>query len=88
MTRKNAKQYVEKNIQDFDAVSLYPSAMHLFEGFLMGKPQRIETTDYEQLKHKDGLFLKVRITKVGKERPFPVLSYVDKRLRQRTGPTT
>ena len=55
--------------------------MHLFEGFLMGKPQRIDTTDYEQLKHKDGLFLKVRITKVGKERPFPVLSYVDKKTK-------
>ena len=77
MTRNNQKQHVEKDIQDFDAVSLYPSAMHLFPGFLMGKPERIKTTDYEQLKRKDGLFLKVRITKVGKERPFPVLSYVD-----------
>ena len=49
MTRNNVKQYVEKNIQDFDAVSLYPSAMHLFEGFLMGNPltnrhNRLRTT--------------------------------------------
>ena len=33
VTRNNAKQYVEKCVQDFDAVSLYPSAIHLFEGF-------------------------------------------------------
>ena len=78
MTRNNVKQFVQKCIQDFDAVSLYPSAMHLFEGFLKGMPKRITTTNYDELKHYDGLFLKVRVTKVGKERPFPVLSHVDK----------
>jgi hypothetical protein len=78
MTRSNDKQFEEKPIQDFDAVSLYPSAMHLIDGFLIGMPQRIKTTDYEQLKRNSGLFLKVRITKVGKERPFPVLSYLGK----------
>ena len=77
-TRNNVKQFVEKCVQDFDAVSLYPSAMHLFEGFLRGMPKRITTTNYDELKHYDGLFLKVRVTKVGKERPFPVLSHVDK----------
>ena len=70
MTRNNVKQYVEKCVQDFDAVSLYPSAMHLFEGFLKGMPKRITTTNYDELKHYDGLFLKVRVTKVGKDRPL------------------
>ena len=41
-------------------------------------PKRITTTDYNTLKRKDGLFLNVRITKVGKVRPFPVLNYMDK----------
>ena len=33
MTRENKKQFIEKNVQDFDAVSLYPSAMSLFDGY-------------------------------------------------------
>ena len=78
MTRDNVKQHVSKLVQDFDAVSLYPSAMRLFDGFLKGMPKRITTTDYNELKNYDGLFLKVVITKVGKERPFPVLSHIDK----------
>ena len=78
MSRNNVKQYVEKCVQDFDAVSLYPSAKHLFEGFLKGMPKRITTTNYDELKHYDGLFLKVRATKVGKSRPLPVLSHSDK----------
>ena len=41
-------------------------------------PKRITTTNYDELKRYDGLFLKVRVTKVGKPRPFPVLSHLDK----------
>ena len=52
--------------------------MRLFEGFLKGMPKRITTTDYNELKKYDGLFLKVVIRKVGKCRPFPVLSHYDK----------
>ena len=66
-------------IQDFDAVSLYPSAMHLFDGYLRGMPKRLHTTNYEDIKNYDGYFIKVRITKVGKDRPFPILnSYLNK----------
>ena len=78
MTRNNVKQFVLQEVQDFDAVSLYPSAMRLFEGFLKGMPKRITTTNYNELKKYDGLFLKVVIRKVGKDRPFPVLSHFDK----------
>ena len=85
---KSCLQFVQKCIQDFDTVSLYPSAMHLFEGFLKGMPKRITTTDYNELKHHDGLFLKVRVTEVGKERPFPVLSHLDKATKTKNGPTT
>ena len=41
-------------------------------------PKRITTTNYDELKKYDGLFLKVVIRKVGKDRPFPVLSHLDK----------
>lgn len=42
MLNNNEKQYVKGQIQDFDAVSLYPSAMkRLGEigGYLKGKPK-------------------------------------------------
>jgi len=76
--RNNEKQREEKHIQDFDAVSLYPSAMHLFPGFLKGTPKRITSKRYEDIKDYDGYFVKVKITKVGKDRPIPVLNYDDK----------
>ena len=70
-------------IQDFDAVSLYPSAMHLFDGYLRGRPKRLQTTNYEDIKNYDGYFIMVRITKVGKDRPFPILNYIDEEKQTR-----
>ena len=70
-------------IQDFDAVSLYPSAMNLFDGYLKGMPKRLETTNYEEIKNYDGYFVKVRITKVGKDRSFPILNYTDEEKQTR-----
>lgn len=79
-SRYNKKHIVEdKNIQDFDAVSLYPSAMHLFDGYLKGIPKRITTTDYKQLSKYDGYFVKVLIKSVGKKQPIPVISHYDKK---------
>ncbi len=43
MMRRNKIQQIDKDIQDFDAVSLYPSAMALLDGFLKGRPRRIIT---------------------------------------------
>ena len=77
MTRRNKTQEIMKLIQDFDAVSLYPSAMALFDGFLKGRPKRIPSKSYEDLKDYDGYFLKLVITKVGKHRPFPTMCYTD-----------
>ena len=77
MTRRNVTQHIEKLVQDFDAVSLYPSAMALFDGFLKGMPKRISSKQFHDLKHYDGYFLKVVITKVGKHRPFPTMCYTD-----------
>ena len=74
------KETVEdKNVQDFDAVSLYPCALHLFNGYLKGIPKRITTTDYNQLSKYDGYFVKVLIKSVGKKQPIPVISHYDER---------
>ena len=78
-SRDNEKHYVEKNIQDFDAVSLYPSAMYLFQGYLKGTPKRIVSKNYEDIKNYDGYFVKVLVKSVGKEQPIPVLNYMDKK---------
>jgi hypothetical protein len=68
-------------IQDFDAVSLYPSAMHFFDGFIQGSPKPIPTgVDIAELTDRylaDYYFVRVKILEIGKERPFPVISYVD-----------
>ena len=49
--------------------------MALFDGFLKGLPKRITTKNYYGLKHDDGYFLKLVITKVGKHRPFPTMCH-------------
>lgn len=41
MTAENKKQYIEGKIQDFDAVSLYPSAMNIMDGVPLGIPKII-----------------------------------------------
>ena len=44
MTAENKKQLVtDSKIQDFDAVSLYPSAMYLMPGIPKGKPKVLTT---------------------------------------------
>jgi len=58
-------------IQDFDAVSLYPSSMNRLKGFVIGMPKVIKT--FEPSKY-DEYFIKVLITSVGKNRDFPLYS--------------
>jgi hypothetical protein len=64
-------------INDFDAVSLYPSAMNRIDGFLKGLPKIITNTDYNTIKGYDGYFLEIEIIKVGINRKFPLMSIVD-----------
>ena len=65
-----------RRINDFDAVSLYPSAMNRMEGFLQGLPKVITNLDYENLKLTDGYFVEIKITKVGIKKHFPLASYI------------
>lgn len=81
MCAENKAHHVEgKILNDFDAVSLYPTAMARMEGFLIGKPKIIKTFAPEKY---SGYFICIKITKVGIDRHFPLLSYkTDKDIRQ------
>jgi len=78
MLRRNQKQFIQKPISDFDAVSLYPSAMALLYT-LKGKPKPItndQLDNWEQAFPKwDGFFVEIEITKVNRELDFPLISY-------------
>ena len=44
---------VKKKTADFDACSLYPSAMYFIDGFLEGLPKVLTNTSYDFLKRQD-----------------------------------
>ena len=67
------------HIQDFDAVSLYPSAMSRLDGFLKGKPKIIQDLNYDNIKNFSGYFLEIKIKKVGVERKFSTMSSVNEK---------
>lgn len=73
MCRDNKKIHVKKVINDFDAVSLYPSAMHRM-GFLKGKPKIIkpENLNMEFLNQVDGYFVELKNVKLNKTQHFPL----------------
>lgn len=83
MMANNVKQCIQARIQDFDAVSLYPSAMKRIAtdigGYLKGLPRIIEEEQLndEFLKAQDGYFIELEITKVGVNRAFSLVNYKD-----------
>lgn len=83
MTRRNEKIYIEDKINDFDAVSLYPSAMVRL-GFPIGNPKIIKDLSMEFLRTTDAYFVEIEITKVGIKRDFPILSKYDNEIREYT----
>jgi len=74
MTRDNKKNHVLKKSSDFDAVSLYPSAMNRMEGFLKGKPKILQNLSYDFIKNQDGYFIEIEITKINKSRHFSLIN--------------
>ena len=90
MVRRNEKTKVDTEIVDFDACSLYPSAMsrlYLPKGDLYCTDNPAEVADifYNKLMYEDqieittkrdvsAMILKVKVLKVGKERDFPLLN--------------
>jgi hypothetical protein len=89
MVAKN-KRYKLKNCKmaDFDAVSLYPSAMKRLQtelgGFLKGKPKILKNLTYDFLKHCDGYFIEIKITDVRIYRDFPLMSNTENSIRNFT----
>lgn len=75
MSNNNEKYHTDCIINDFDAVSLYPSAMYRM-GFLQGKPKVIskENLNLEYLNQQDGYFIEVSNVKINKNRQFPLQS--------------
>jgi len=75
MCAENKKMMLDYVINDFDAVSLYPSAMYRMDGFLKGVPKVIENHDFNWIKMQDGYFIDITIDSVGIHRKFPLMSY-------------
>jgi hypothetical protein len=83
MMKDNKKQYIKQNkqISSLDANSLYPAAFIRIKeigGFLMGKPKILENKTIQFLNSVDGYFVRIKITKINKTKPFPILSIKDK----------
>ena len=82
MCADNVKHHVVGKVDDFDAVSLYPSAMYRLAGYLIGLPKLLDTTDYSVIRGYDGYFIEIKITKVGIRRSFSLMSEItDKGIR-------
>ena len=77
MTNTNKQYHVKKKIADFDACSLYPSAMHYMDGFLEDIPRVILDKTYEFLKQQDGYFVRIKIIKLNKHLDSPLTSKIN-----------
>ena len=74
MTAYNKKWHTTKPLSDFDAVSLYPSAMaRLYT--VEGRPEVIapHQLNLSFLSHQGAYIVEIKITKVNKHYPFPLI---------------
>lgn len=69
MTANNEKQIIGGKLQDFDAVSLYPSAMSIMPGIPKGIPKVI--TDKSDIMKYDAFFCEIIIHKLECKSPTP-----------------
>ena len=74
MCAYNKKWHITKKLCDFDAVSLYPSAMARLN-VVIGKPKVIpdDKLNLEFLTTTDAYVIEIKITKVHKHYPFPLI---------------
>ena len=77
MTNSNKKYHIKEKLQDFDAVSLYPSAM---DSCLKGLPKVLnnEQLNMDFLNSVDGYFIEVNIKDIKTKREFPLISKINK----------
>lgn len=76
MCRRNEKFLIKnQELADFDAVSLYPSAMSRMKGFPKGKPKII--TDFSSIKDTaNAYYIAIKIISIGKNYDFPCQSLI------------
>ncbi|MDR1819121.1 MAG: DNA polymerase, partial [Methanobrevibacter sp.] len=77
MLAKNTKQHVVNKIQDFDAVSLYPSAMRTMIGIPYGIPKIIPDKPFDHNQY-DYYFIEIEILEIDDCYSFPLLQHQDK----------
>jgi len=75
MTNNNEKYHIKEKLNDFDAVSLYPSAMKRL-GYLKGIPKVLSNEDIINfdINKYDGFFIEIEILNIKKNRQFPLIS--------------
>jgi len=76
MSNQNQKYNITEKILDYDAVSLYPSAIDRLGGYLKGLPKILKELNYDFLKKQDGYFVEIVVDDVGILRDFPLLSII------------
>lgn len=82
---KKIDNIIHQILADFDAVSLYPSAMARLQGYLQGTPKVIKNLEYKSIKKYDGYFVEILIEKVNRKLKFPLMSKInDKGVRDWT----
>ena len=64
MCANNEKQLIEARIQDFDAVSLYPSAMSIMPGIPLGKPKIITDLSRDNIMKYDDFYVEININRI------------------------
>jgi hypothetical protein len=72
MTRNNEKHHIEHKLADFDAVSLYPSAMAELNGYVKGKPKLFKVSIPTDA---DYYIARVSFDSIDIKRHFPLLSF-------------
>ncbi|MEY3751974.1 MAG: hypothetical protein RLZZ354_516 [Pseudomonadota bacterium] len=79
ISENKKKSYLDdKPKNDFDATSLYPSAMNRLDGFLLGVPKVIQpNATYDDIKNYSGYFVEIIVKSVGLKRNFPLMSFID-----------
>ena len=77
MTANNKMYHVMKKIADFDACSLYPSAMYFMDGFLQGLPQILKYLSYDFLNTQAGYVIRITLILLNKHLDVPLTSKIN-----------
>ena len=80
-----AKKTIQKKIADYDAVSLYPSAIYRLcneSGLPLGMAKKI--INFNDMKITDYYIVNIKITKINKKQQLPFISYKENGILQYT----